>query len=109
MIVVYVERTLVVATEANVVRERAIGRRTAYFYGSMVVIRRAPDTEIGRCKSGVGSGLDDLVDEARKALARLRQLDPALRVSDLRRMFPFRREEDITRYEEALQKAGLPE
>jgi hypothetical protein len=49
------------------------------------------------------------LDQARKAMTRLRQIDPALRVSDLRRMFPFRRPEDIARYEEGLRKAGLPE
>jgi len=48
-------------------------------------------------------------DQARKAMARLRQIDPALRVSDLRHMFPFRRPEDIARFEEGLRKAGLPE
>jgi adenylate cyclase len=49
------------------------------------------------------------LDQAHKAMARLRQIDPALRVSDLRRMLPFRRPEDLARYEEGLRKAGLPE
>src|SRR6266849_6233647 len=40
------------------------------------------------------------LDQAQKAMARLRQIDPALRVSDLRHMFPFRRPEDIARFEE---------
>jgi hypothetical protein len=42
-------------------------------------------------------------------MARLRQIDPKLRVSDLKVLTPFRRLEDITRYEEGLRKAGLPE
>jgi TolB-like protein len=49
------------------------------------------------------------LDQAHKAVARLRQIDPTFRVSDVRRMFPFRRPEDIARYEEGLRKAGLPE
>jgi len=49
------------------------------------------------------------LDQAHRAMAQLRQIDPALRVSDLRRMFPFRRPEDLARYEEGLRKAGLPE
>jgi TolB-like protein len=49
------------------------------------------------------------LDQAHKAMARLRQIDPRLRVSDIRRMFPFRRPEDLARYEEGLRKAGLPE
>jgi tetratricopeptide (TPR) repeat protein len=48
-------------------------------------------------------------DQAHKAMARLRQIDPALRVSDIKRMFPFRRPEDLARLEEGLRKAGLPE
>jgi adenylate cyclase len=47
---------------------------------------------------------------AREAMARLRQLDPTLRISNLRNVQgPYRRPEDIARYEEAMRKAGLPE
>jgi TolB-like protein/Tfp pilus assembly protein PilF len=49
------------------------------------------------------------LDHAHKAMARLRELDPTMRVSGLRVMFPFRRPEDLARYEEGLRKAGLPE
>ena len=49
------------------------------------------------------------LDQAHKAMARLREIDPTLRVSDLRHMFTFRRPEDLARFEEGLRKAGLPE
>ena len=50
------------------------------------------------------------LEQAQKALARLRQLDPTLAVSNLReRLGPYRRPDDLTRYEEGLRKAGLPE
>jgi hypothetical protein len=42
--------------------------------------------------------------EACEAMTRLRQVDPSLRVSDLKVLTPFRRPEDITRYEEASEK-----
>jgi adenylate cyclase len=49
-------------------------------------------------------------EQARKALARLQQLHPALRVSNLWDwLTPYRRPEDLARYEEGLRKAGLPE
>jgi hypothetical protein len=48
------------------------------------------------------------LDQAHKAIARLRQIDPTFRVSDLRQQ-PFRRPEDLARYEGGLRKAGLPE
>jgi hypothetical protein len=46
---------------------------------------------------------------ARKALERARQLDPALRLSNLRTTSLLRRPEDVARYVEGLRKAGLPE
>ena len=42
-------------------------------------------------------------------MARLRQLDPALRVSNLNRLISFRRPEDFARLADGLRKAGLPE
>ena len=47
--------------------------------------------------------------QAKKAIVRLRQLNPTLRVSNLKSVLgPYRRAEDISRYEEALRRAGLP-
>src|SRR6266566_707921 len=48
-------------------------------------------------------------EQAHKAVARLRQLNPALRVSTLKDVLPYRRAEDLARYEEGLRRAGLPE
>ena len=49
------------------------------------------------------------LDEARKHMARMRELDPALCISNLKGLLPLRREEDFAKWVEALQKAGLPE
>jgi TolB-like protein/class 3 adenylate cyclase/Tfp pilus assembly protein PilF len=50
------------------------------------------------------------LDQAQKAVVRLRQLNPTLRVSNLKNVLgPYRRAEDISRYEEGLRRAGLPE
>ena len=52
----------------------------------------------------------DRVVEAREAMARLREIDPDLRLSNLARVAPpFRRPEDLARFTEGLRKAGLPE
>ncbi len=49
-------------------------------------------------------------EQAHKAVARLRQINPALRVSNLKDVLgPYRRAEDLSRYEEGLRRAGLPE
>jgi hypothetical protein len=47
--------------------------------------------------------------EAQQAMARLRQLDPGLRVSNLTEVFPLRRPEDLAKFTDGLRKAGLPE
>jgi TolB-like protein len=48
-------------------------------------------------------------DEARKYMARMRDLDPALCLSNLKELLPLRRAEDFAKWAEALRKAGLPE
>jgi adenylate cyclase len=49
-------------------------------------------------------------EQAQKAVARLRQLNPSLRVSNLKDVIgPYRHAEDLSRYEEGLRRAGLPE
>jgi tetratricopeptide (TPR) repeat protein len=47
--------------------------------------------------------------EARQALARLRELDPAARVANVKEWHRLRRAEDLARLEDGLRKAGLPE
>ena len=47
--------------------------------------------------------------KAEEAMARLRQLDPGLRISNLTDWLPLRQARDIARYEEGLRKAGLPQ
>jgi TolB-like protein/class 3 adenylate cyclase len=46
---------------------------------------------------------------AQKAMARLRELDPGLRLSDVNDLAPLRRPEDAARFVEGLLKAGLPD
>jgi Flp pilus assembly protein TadD len=48
-------------------------------------------------------------EQAKIAMARLRKLDPALRLSNLKDVTPLRRPADLNRYIEGLRKAGLPE
>jgi TolB-like protein len=55
-------------------------------------------------------GLAGRREEARKMMARALELDPDMRVSNLRdRVGPFQRAEDYARYVDGLRKAGLPE
>jgi tetratricopeptide (TPR) repeat protein len=47
--------------------------------------------------------------EAKTAMARLRELAPAMRVSSVKEWQPFRRPADLARLEDGLRMAGLPE
>jgi TolB-like protein len=59
--------------------------------------------------SAVAHALSGHLDQARNAVVRARELDPAMRLSNLsNRVGPFR-SEDFSKYREALQMAGLPE
>src|SRR5262249_883383 len=55
------------------------------------------------------SALAGRLEDAHTAMARLREIDPTLRVGDLPGMFPFRLPGAIDRYTDGLRKAGLPE
>jgi hypothetical protein len=49
------------------------------------------------------------LDIARMAVARMRQLDPGLSLSNLANVVSLRRPEDLARLADGLRKAGLPE
>ncbi len=48
------------------------------------------------------------MDEARRAMQQVRELDPALRISNLSEWLPFRRPEDLAAFADGLRRAGLP-
>jgi hypothetical protein len=49
------------------------------------------------------------LEQAQKATACARELDPAFRTSDIKDVAPFRQPEDVARYTDGLRKFGLPE
>jgi tetratricopeptide (TPR) repeat protein len=49
------------------------------------------------------------LEQAQKAMTRMRQIDPALCVAGLADLVPFRQPEDFARYVEGLRRAGLPD
>jgi adenylate cyclase len=69
-----------------------------------------PDFQPGLRIAAASNAMAGRPEQALKALTRLRQLNPALRVSTLKHVLsPYRRPEDLLRYEEGLRRAGLPE
>jgi adenylate cyclase len=73
-------------------------------------LQEAPDNHALLRISAASNALAGRLVQARKAVGRLRELNPLLRVSNFREfMAPFRRADDLARVEDGLRKAGLPE
>jgi TolB-like protein/class 3 adenylate cyclase len=69
-----------------------------------------PDFQPGLRIDAASNAMAGRPEQAHKAVARLRQLNPAQRVSSLKALLgPYRRAEDLARYQEGLRQAGLPE
>ncbi len=66
-----------------------------------------------RCLIGLRLQPDDQhggrLEQARKTVARMRELDPTLRVSSLKHWLPFRLPEHLGAVEAGLYNAGLPD
>jgi TolB-like protein/tetratricopeptide (TPR) repeat protein len=68
-----------------------------------------PDSHQALRMAALSHALAGRMEMAERAMERLRQIDPALRVSNLRDLTPLRRPEHVARYAEGMRKAGLPE
>ena len=73
------------------------------------VLRESLDFHTALRVSAASHALAGRIEQAQNALARLRQVDPTLRVSNLRELTPLRRPKDIATYAEGMRLAGLPE
>src|SRR6266481_3844494 len=75
-----------------------------------MALQDSPDHQPGLRMAAASNAMAGRPEQAHKAAARLRQLNPALRVSALKNVRgPYRRAEDLSRLEEGLRQAGLPE
>jgi adenylate cyclase len=72
-------------------------------------LRRQPNWIAAMRASAVASALGGKIDEARKIMARMRQVDPEMRIAHLKDYLPYRRPQDVEREIEGLRLAGLPE
>jgi adenylate cyclase len=75
-----------------------------------MALQNDPDFQAGVRISAASNAMAGRTGEAQETAVRLQRLNSALRVSNLKQVLgPYRRAEDLTRYEEGLRKAGLPE
>ena len=59
--------------------------------------------------AAASNALAGRIEKAQKIAARFHQLVPGFRVSSMKDYFPFRRPEDLAKYQDGLRKAGVPE
>jgi adenylate cyclase len=87
-----------------------LGRYEEAASWAAMALQGNPDLQAGLRIDAASNAMAGRPEQAHKAMARLRRLNPALRVSNLKDVLgPYRRAEDLSRYEEGLRQAGLPE
>jgi TolB-like protein/class 3 adenylate cyclase len=87
-----------------------LGRYDEAASWAAMALQDNPDLQPGLRIAAASNAMAGRPEQAHKAMARLRQVNPALHVSTLKDVVgPYRRAEDLSRYEEALRQAGLPE
>jgi TolB-like protein/Tfp pilus assembly protein PilF len=104
-----VDPFMLVAQNGNAVAHFHAGRYDEASSWAEKALREDPNYLPAVRVLAASSALAGRLQEAQNAMARLRAIDPALRVSDLMDLNPRRRPEDTARYAEGLRKAGLPD
>ncbi len=74
-----------------------------------MALRERPNYLAAIRELAAANALAGRIPEAQKAMARLRKIDPAMRVANVKDWVPLRRPDDLKRLEEGLRMAGLPE
>jgi TolB-like protein/Flp pilus assembly protein TadD len=72
-------------------------------------LAEAPNYALALRMAAAADALAGRLERAQKAVRRVRELDPAFRISDMKGRFPTRRPEHLAKYEEGLRLAGVPE
>jgi tetratricopeptide (TPR) repeat protein len=86
-----------------------LGRYDEAASWAAMALQDNPNFQPGLRIAAASNAMAGRPEQAHKAVARLRQLNPALCVSTLKDLVGPWRADDLARYEEALRQAGLPE
>ena len=87
-----------------------LGRYDEASSWAAMALQDNPEFQAGARIAAASNVMAGRLDDAHETVVRLQRLNPTLRVSNLKHVLgPYRRAEDLARYEEALRKAGLPE
>jgi len=87
-----------------------LGRHDEAASWAAMALQDNPDFQPGLRVAAASNAMAGRPEQAYKAMARLRQLNPTLRICNLKDVRgPYRRADDLSRLEEGLRQAGLPE
>jgi TolB-like protein/class 3 adenylate cyclase len=86
-----------------------LGRYDESLKWSAKALVRHPNWLLGMRIAVVGHALAGDLEEARRLATCMHQLDPGMRISNLREFLPYRRPEDVELLIEGMRLAGLPE
>ena len=87
-----------------------LGRYDEAASWAAMALQDYPDYQPGLRIAAASNAMAGRPEQAHKAVDRLRQPNPPLRISTLKDVVgPYRRAEDLSRFEEGLRQAGLPE
>jgi len=87
-----------------------LGRYDEAASWAAMALQDNPNYQAGLRINAASNAMAGRPEQAHKAVARLRQLNPALRVSNLRDVLgPYQHAGDTARYGKGLRRAGLPE
>jgi TolB-like protein len=85
------------------------GRYTEALAFAQAAVRERPEFLLSTCIAAASAALAGQMKDAQKIMVTLRQLDPALRISNLRSLQPILQPEHSAKWEQGLRLAGLPE
>jgi adenylate cyclase len=85
------------------------GRYAEAFSWAEMAVREQPSFLLSTCMAAASGALAGRSEEAEAAMARVRHLDPALCISNLKDFFPIRLPTHFATWADALRRAGLPE
>src|SRR6185503_1257236 len=75
-----------------------------------MALQDRPDFQTALRIQAASNAMAGRPEQAHKAVARLRQLNPVLRVSNLKDVLgPYQQAKHVEQYQEGLRRAGLPE
>jgi TolB-like protein/class 3 adenylate cyclase len=86
-----------------------LGRYDESLSWSAKALARQSHWLLGMRIAAIGHALAGNLEEARRLATRMHQLDPGMRISNLREFLPYRRPQDVELLIEGMRLAGLPE